>query len=73
MSEQLIHIISKYTNLIVTTAIISLVLTLVNYSGAGFPWIPWLRAWLIAFILLSVLLMFLPQLIGKFVSKLFAK
>lgn len=73
MSEQLIKTISKYTNLIVTTAIISLVLTLVNYSGTGFPIIPWLRAWLIAFLLLSVLLTFLPQLIGKIVAKIFSK
>lgn len=70
MSDRKIGFISKYTNLIITTAIISLTLTLVNYNGNGFPLVRWLRGWAIAFVMLSILINFLPQTIHKIVRKI---
>ncbi|MBQ0139040.1 MAG: hypothetical protein KBT36_07070 [Kurthia sp.] len=73
MPEKTIQIVSKYVSQLMTTGVISLVLTVLNYTGDGFPLFKWVRGWLVAFVLLVVLAQFLPQTISKGMAKLFKK
>ncbi|MGO2963102.1 MAG: hypothetical protein ACTIDE_10905 [Carnobacterium maltaromaticum] len=61
---------SKYINFILTTALISLTLTLFNYTGNEFPLFTWLKSWFIAFCVILILSSFLPKLVSDTVSKL---
>lgn len=65
------YLLVKYTGIVVTTAIMSLVLSLVN-SGGHFNLNIWLRAWFFAFLSIVILNMFIPKLTKKFIDYFFA-
>ncbi|MEK4152661.1 DUF2798 domain-containing protein [Carnobacterium sp. FSL E2-0243] len=74
MTSKQKHIfLSKSINLVLTTAIISLTLTLVNYKGNEFFLFSWLRSWFIAFCVILLLSSFLPKIISDTVSMLIGK
>ncbi|MGX7153753.1 DUF2798 domain-containing protein [Enterococcus rivorum] len=62
-------LLSKSLNLLVTTALISFTLTLVNSGTNNFSYFIWLRSWLVAFVVILFLSSILPQRITTLVTR----